>query len=141
MEYRALKKIELLTLHSAVILLLPYPLFADNLAVLAFPLLFWPAEFILTVIYTMFIIYAAGRIMRGINSASMLIFTIFIAAAGMPSGIIFTMLVSANPFTFRDTAIAAVTILPVLILSAACTILGITAVIRYFRNKQAGEHR
>lgn len=125
-------------LHAAAILLFPYPLFADNLAVLAFPLLFWPAEFILTLVYTMFIIYAVRRTMYGISSASMLVFCIFIAAAGIPSGIIFTMLVSANPFTFMNTGIAAMTILPVLILSTACTILGITAVIRYFRNKQPG---
>jgi hypothetical protein len=114
---------------------LPGVLYADNLGVLAFPLLFWPAELVLCIVFIAFNVYLVRRISRGECGRTQMLAGILMAALAVVAASLFPGLVMSNVLAARSREIVLVTVVPVILLAAICVCAACAVIVKAIRGR------
>lgn len=112
---------------------IPEILLADDLSVLAFPLIFWPMELALCLLFVVVSIYCIRTIAGKRFGKRPLIAGMIIFAISAATGVFFPMLVSMNGAAHRFPGMVRITVIPVVLLAVLAAVMSLIVVVRSLR--------
>jgi len=116
-----------------IFLCIPDILLADDLSVLAFPLIFWPMELVFCLLFVVVSIYCIRTIAGKRFGKRPLIAGMIIFAMSAATGILFPVLVSMNGAAHRVTGMVRITVIPVILLAVLAAVMSLIVAVRSWR--------
>jgi hypothetical protein len=113
-----------------VFLLVPLPLCADDLGVLAYPLLFWPAGVVLCAAYIACAVYLFRAMTRGRRGWKTVAASAVMALIGIAGASLFPWIVMMNSLSKRSPNVAYMTVAPVIALGALCACAALAVIVK-----------